>query len=159
MPFSIFIVYWIQWSIELTKDSKLEKSVFDGTRTKVLSTYLNQWGNLYTLKSFSLHFGTRAYLFSPDEGSCYIFSTRNNCREFLVSYATTFQSDIQPYFKTRVCGAPFSFWKGYLYNLLIILLFNYKIKLLLTLLVPISYVSIHWHFFMYRKKVAVLAFM
>ena len=26
-----------------------------------------------------LHFSTRAYLFSPDEESCYIFSTRNNC--------------------------------------------------------------------------------
>ena len=31
------------------------------------------------------HFGTRAYLFSPDEGSGYIFSTRNICCEFLAS--------------------------------------------------------------------------
>ena len=34
-----------------------------------------------------LHFGTRAYLFSPDEGSCYIFSTRNNYCEFLACYS------------------------------------------------------------------------
>ena len=33
-----------------------------------------------------LHFGTCAYLFSPEEGSCYIFSTRNNCCEFLAYY-------------------------------------------------------------------------
>ena len=30
-----------------------------------------------------LHFGTRAYLFSPEEGLCYVFSTRNNYYEFL----------------------------------------------------------------------------
>ena len=33
--------------------------------------------------------GTCAYLFSPDEGSCYIFSTWNNCCEFLASYGVT----------------------------------------------------------------------
>ena len=53
-----------------------------------------------------LHFCTRAYLFSPDKGSCYIFSTRNNCCEFLASYGVILQSDIQLYFKTPVCGAP-----------------------------------------------------
>ena len=41
--------------------------------------------------AWSLHFGTRAYLFSPDEGSCYIFSIRNNCCEFLASYGVIFQ--------------------------------------------------------------------
>ena len=30
-----------------------------------------------------LHFGTPAYLFSPEEGLCYVFSTQNNYCEFL----------------------------------------------------------------------------
>ena len=55
-----------------------------------------------------LLFGTHAYLLLPDEGSCYIFSIRNNCCEFLASYGVIFQSDFQPYFKTPVCGAAFS---------------------------------------------------
>ena len=38
-----------------------------------------------------LHFSTCAYLFSPDKGSCFIFSTQNYCWEFLASYAVTFQ--------------------------------------------------------------------
>ena len=44
-----------------------------------------------------LHFSTRAYLFPPDKGSCYIFSTQNNCCEFLASYGVILQSDIHPY--------------------------------------------------------------
>ena len=35
-------------------------------------------------------------MFSPDEGSCYNFSTRNNCCEFLLSYWCYFQRDFQP---------------------------------------------------------------
>ena len=46
-----------------------------------------------------LHFGTLAYLFLPDEGSCYIFSTQNNCCEFLAFYGVLLQSDIQQRFK------------------------------------------------------------
>ena len=42
-----------------------------------------------------LHFGTRAYLFSPEEGSCYVFSTRNNCCELLAFYGVITQSVIQ----------------------------------------------------------------
>ena len=56
-----------------------------------------------------LHFTTRAYLFSPDEGSCCIFSTRNNCCEFLASYGVIIQSVIQSYLKTPVCGASLSY--------------------------------------------------
>ena len=40
-----------------------------------------------------------AYLFSPDEGSCYVFSTWNNCCKFLASYGVTFQSIIKPLHK------------------------------------------------------------
>ena len=47
-----------------------------------------------------LYFGTRAYLFSSDEGSCYIFSARNNCCEFLASYGDTFQSAIKSSWKS-----------------------------------------------------------
>ena len=39
-----------------------------------------------------LHFGTCAYLFSPNKGSCYAFSTRN---KFLATYGVVFQNDIQ----------------------------------------------------------------
>ena len=39
-----------------------------------------------------LHFGTRAYLFSPDEGLCYVFD-RNNCYVFLASVGVILQSD------------------------------------------------------------------
>ena len=31
---------------------------------------------------FLIDCGTCVYLFSPDEGSCYVFLTRNNCCEF-----------------------------------------------------------------------------
>ena len=43
-----------------------------------------------------LHFGTCAYLFSPEEGSCYVFSTQNNCCQFLASDGVIFQSVIKP---------------------------------------------------------------
>ena len=45
-----------------------------------------------------LYFGTRAYLFSPNKGSCYVSSTRNNCCEFLASYGVTFHSFKKSYF-------------------------------------------------------------
>ena len=48
-------------------------------------------------RTLLLLFGTRAYLSSPNEGSCYIFSTRNNCCEFLVSHGVILQTDIQPH--------------------------------------------------------------
>ena len=38
---------------------------------------------------------TRTYLFSPDEGSCYVFSTRNNHCEILASDGVILQSDHQ----------------------------------------------------------------
>ena len=38
---------------------------------------------------------TRAYLFSPDQGLCYVFSTRNNCCELFASYGVIFQSVIK----------------------------------------------------------------
>ena len=44
-----------------------------------------------------LLFSTHAYLLSPDEGLCYVFSTRNNCCEFLALYGDTFQSVIKSY--------------------------------------------------------------
>ena len=37
--FSISKVNWIQWSVELIKDIKLEKSMLEETRMKVSSTY------------------------------------------------------------------------------------------------------------------------
>ena len=36
-----------------------------------------------TMLCVAIYFGTRAYLFSPDERSCYVFSIWNNCCEFL----------------------------------------------------------------------------
>ena len=54
------------------------------------------------MDKYMLLFGTRAYLFSPDEGSCYVFSTRNNCWKFLASYDVIFQSSFKLYFKTPV---------------------------------------------------------
>ena len=53
-----------------------------------------------------LYFGTRAYLFSPEERSCYVFSTRNNCCKFFASDGAIFQSVNKPFFKTPVFGAP-----------------------------------------------------
>ena len=60
-------------------------------RRKQVSTsaeMLQQRTFTFTLQ---LHFGTRAYLFSLDEGSCYSFSARNNCCEFLASYGIIFK--------------------------------------------------------------------
>ena len=42
-----------------------------------------------------LHFGTRAYLFSPEEGLCYVFSTWNKCCEFFANDGVIIQSVIQ----------------------------------------------------------------
>ena len=56
-------------------------------------------------KRSNVHFGNRAYLFSPKEGSCYVFSTRNNCCEFLASDGVISQSVIKPFFKPLVFGA------------------------------------------------------
>ena len=36
--------------------------------------------------------GTYAYLSSTDEGSCYVFMTRNNCCEFLAYYGVNLQN-------------------------------------------------------------------
>ena len=47
------------------------------------------------INALLLYFGTRAYLFSLDEGLCYSFFTRNNGCEFLTSYGVIFQSDFQ----------------------------------------------------------------
>ena len=57
-----------------------------------------------------LLFGTRAYLFSPDESSCCIFSTRNNCCEFLAYYGFIVQGIIQSFLKMPVCGASLSYF-------------------------------------------------
>ena len=65
--------------------------------------------------TLALYFSTRAYLFSPEEGSCYVFSYWNNCCEFLATYGVIFQSDIQSYFKAPVPGAPLSYHKVYYY--------------------------------------------
>ena len=56
-----------------------------------------------------IHFGTCSYLFSPDKRSCYIFSTRNNCCEFLASYSVIIQSVTQSFLKTPVCGASLTY--------------------------------------------------
>ena len=51
---------------------------------------------LLTTRTLMLLFGTCAHLLSPEEGSYYVSSTRNNCCESLASYGYTFQSDFQP---------------------------------------------------------------
>ena len=43
---------------------------------------------------------THAYQFSPEEGSCNVFSMRNNCCESLAAYGVTIQSVIQSYLKS-----------------------------------------------------------
>ena len=50
-----------------------------------------------------LYFSTRAYLFSPEQGSCYTFLTRNNCCKFLTSYVII-QRITQSFLKMPVCG-------------------------------------------------------
>ena len=62
------------------------------TFQKLLKSYHCIW-----FCTLLLYFGIPAYLFSPDEGSCYIFWTQNNSFEFLASYGVILQSDIQPY--------------------------------------------------------------
>ena len=62
---------------------------------------------LHLVCTLLLYFGTCAYLFLPDEGSCYIFSTRNNCCEFLASSGVIIQSVTQSLYRvvvtTNVC--------------------------------------------------------
>ena len=56
-------------------------------------------------RTLLLYFGTRAYLSSPEEGSCYMLSTRSNCCEFLASYGVIIQNVTQSFLKRTVCGA------------------------------------------------------
>ena len=79
--------------------------------SKINSTILRQAKTVkYECRNITATYGTRLYLSSPDEGLCFFFSIRNNCCEFLASYGVILQNDIQPYFKTPVCGAPFSYY-------------------------------------------------
>ena len=64
-----------------------------------------------------LHFGIRAYLFSPDKGSCYVFLTRHNCCYFLASYGVFFQTFIKS-FKNLVFNLNLVFHNLILQNLL-----------------------------------------
>ena len=57
---------------------------------------------------FAFYFGTRAYLFSSDEGSCYAFSTSNNYCKSLTSYGVIIQSVNKSFLKTPICGASLS---------------------------------------------------
>ena len=50
-------------------------------------------------------------MFTPDERSCNVFSTRNNCCEFLASHGVAFQSFIKSFFKTLGFGAALSYSK------------------------------------------------
>ena len=53
------------------------------------------------------------YVFT-DEGSCYIFSTRNNSCEFLAFYGVILQSVIKPYFPhVFLLSNPFNFLQFY----------------------------------------------
>ena len=51
---------------------------------------------------------TATYLFSPEEGSCYVFSTRNNCCKFLAFYGFITLIFIQSFLKMPVCSASLS---------------------------------------------------
>ena len=77
---------------------------FDGTHPRVKRGLTLVEYHFVTLL---LHFGTRANLFSPDEGSCYIFRPETIVASFL-HLMVFLQSDIQLYFKMPVCGALFS---------------------------------------------------
>ena len=56
-----------------------------------------------------LYFGTGAYLYSPDEGSCYVFFYPKQLLRVSCILWCYFQSDIQSYIKMRVCGAFLSY--------------------------------------------------
>ena len=78
--------------------------------SKICSTTLRQTKTgKHECRTLLLYFGIRAYMFSPDEVSCYIFSTQNNCCEFLASYGIIIQSIIQSLLKTAVCVASLSY--------------------------------------------------
>ena len=47
---------------------------------------------------------------TPDKGSCYIFSTQNNCCEFLASYGVVIQSVTQSFLKAPVGGASLTYF-------------------------------------------------
>ena len=68
----------------------------------------------YNTGTVLLYFGTHAYLFSSDKGSCYVFSTRNNCCEFLASNGVIIQSVTQLFLKSPVCGASLTHLHGVL---------------------------------------------
>ena len=56
---------------------------------------------IYMSKYMLLYLGIRAYLFSPDEVSCHIFSTKKkHCCEFLASNGVFIQSVIHSFLKT-----------------------------------------------------------
>ena len=75
---------------KLTFKSMVEKYFENNTiRYKELATNVSGRNNCCC--TLLLHFGTRAYLFTPDKGSSCVFSTRNNCCEFLAYYGDIFK--------------------------------------------------------------------
>ena len=64
------------------------------------------------------YFGTRAYLISPEEGSCYVFSIQNNCCEFFASYSVIIQSVAQSFLKKPVCGTSLTYYSKYIIQIL-----------------------------------------
>ena len=78
--------------------SKMTNKHFERLHSKMQKTRNNCFGwkkrihftkkslrftHTYVLRKNVYFYTTRAYLFLNDEGSCYFFSTRNNCCEFL----------------------------------------------------------------------------
>ena len=88
--------------------------------------------SFYTLLSY---FGIRAYLFSPNEGSRYVFSIRNSCCEFLASYGVIFKSIIKPFFKTPVFGAPLSYTKSVVKDIVTEYESNHYLRILLIFII------------------------
>ena len=90
-----------------------DTTVVASTTRKQMQRIKKKKKNLYWVAFWQhtllLYFGTRAYLFSSDEGSCYVFCTRNNCCVFLASYGVIILSVIQLYLKTPVFGDSLSY--------------------------------------------------
>ena len=95
-----------KWHFQVWLDNTLNNNTI---RCKKLATIV--LGRKYVTRPFVrrkqistsaemlLYFSTHAYLFLPDKGWCYIFSTQNNCCKFLASYGVIIQSATQSFMK------------------------------------------------------------
>ena len=93
---------WYSFSKVASLDTRKSQQLF---RVGKRNTSLRQVNGSSFFSNLRYYCDTRAYLFSLDEGSCYVFTSETIVASFLHLDSVILQSDHQSRFKTPVCAA------------------------------------------------------